>query len=578
MKTPEEKLIRRIAVASKREPADLVVKNGTIVNVFTGATMEGDVAIADGVIVGIGRFEGKEAVEAQGRYLVPGLIDGHVHIESTMLTPREFAKVSLLHGVTTAITDPHEIANVAGTDGIDYMLRDAEGVPMDLFVMLPSSVPATPYETSGALLAAGDLAPYLSHPGVLGLAEVMDYPAVRDADPGMIAKLASSRDAHIDGHAAGIDREGLNAYGAAGIRTDHEGITAEEAQDRLDLGFYLMIREGTVCKNLDALLPVVNERTARRCLFVTDDMLPDDLVDEGGVDHVVRLAIAKGLDPVIAVQMATINAAECFRLRDRGAIAPGYAADFLVVDDLARLSIRAVYKNGVRVAEDGKLIERHFPAADRSGGVTLPNIRTKDVAQEDFAIPLTSPKCNVIGIVPNQIVTRHVVEDVDVENGMFRASTARDQLKLAVVERHRATGNIGLGIVKGFNFKRGAIATTVAHDSHNIVLVGASDADMTAAFRHLVGIGGGLVIACDGQVVAALPLPVAGLMSDQGYEAVYENVKTLNEALGAIGFEEPFNPFLTLSFLTLPVVPSLKLTDLGLFEFRSYGHIPVQAR
>lgn len=577
MRTPEEKLIRRIAVAGKREPADLVVKNGTIVNVFTGAAMAGDVAIADGVIVGIGRFDGKEVVDAQGRYLVPGLIDGHVHIESTMLTPREFAKVSLLHGVTTAITDPHEIANVAGTDGIDYMLRDAAGVPMDLFVMLPSSVPATPFETSGAKLAAGDLAPYLSHPGVLGLAEVMDYPAVRDADPVMIGKLVSSRDAHIDGHAAGIDREGLNVYGAAGIRTDHEGITAEEAQDRLDLGFYLQIREGTVCKNLDALLPVVNERTSSRCLFVTDDMLPDDLVDEGGVDHVVRLAIAKGLDPIVAVQMATINAAECFRLRDRGAIAPGYVADFLVVDDLSRLSIRAVYKNGVRVAEDGKLIERHFPSADRADGVTLPNIRAKDVAQDDLAIPLASPRCNVIGIVPNQIVTRHLVEEADVENGLFRASTAKDQLKLAVVERHRATGNIGLGIVKGFNFKRGAIATTVAHDSHNIVIVGASDADMTAAFSHLVRIGGGLAIACDGQVVAALPLPVAGLMSDQSYEAVYENVKTLNEALGEIGFEEPFNPFLTLSFLTLPVVPSLKLTDLGLFEFRSYGHIPVQA-
>lgn len=577
MRTPEEKLIRRIAVAGKREPADLVVKNGTIVNVFTGATMKGDVAIADGAIVGIGRYEGMEVADAEGRYLVPGLIDGHVHIESTMLTPSEYAKVSLLHGVTTAITDPHEIANVAGTRGIDYMLNDAAGVPMDLFVMLPSSVPATPYETSGATLAASDLAPYLPHPGVLGLAEVMDYPAVRDAEPSMIGKLAASRAAHIDGHAAGIDRDGLNVYGAAGIRTDHEGISAEEAQDRLDLGFYLMIREGTVCKNLDALLPVVNERTARRCLFVTDDMLPDDLVDEGSVDHVVRLAIAKGLDPVTAIQMTTINAAECFGLRDRGAIAPGYAADFLVVGDLARLSIRDVYKNGVRVVEDGKLVERHFPDTGRDGGAALPKIRTKDVAPDDFAIPLTSPRCNVIGIVPNQIVTRHLAEDVDVENGKFRASTAKDQLKLAVIERHRATGNIGLGIVKGFKFKKGAIATTVAHDSHNIVIVGASDEEMTVAFRHLVGIGGGLVVVADGQVVAALPLPVAGLMSDQGYETVYDNVKALNEALGAIGFDEPFNPFLTLSFLTLPVVPSLKLTDMGLFEFGSYGHIPVQA-
>ncbi|MFC4807654.1 adenine deaminase [Paenibacillus sp. GCM10023250] len=575
------RLERLIEVAAKRMPADLVLKNGRIVNVFTGTITEGDVAVADGRIAGIGAYAGKDTVDAGGRYIVPGFIDGHVHIESSMLEPREFAKVLLRHGVTAAVTDPHEIANVAGTDGLDYMLRSAEGLPLDIFVLLPSCVPATPFETSGARLEAGQLAPYYAHPKVLGLAEVMNYPAVAGADPGMLDKLASAAGLHIDGHAAGIGRESLNVYAAAGILTDHECVTADEARDRLELGFYLMIREGTVAKNLDALLPAVTPRNARRCLFVTDDKLPDDLIKEGSVDHIVRLAIRSGLDPVTAIQMATINAAECFGLRGRGAVAPGYAADLLLLDDLEEVRIGAVFKNGAQVAERGVLREAAFPdpAAGGSGGrsASAAPLRVKPVAPKDLELPLQSARCNVIGIVPNQIVTRRLLATVDVRDGRFVPSVAKDLLKLAVVERHHATGHIGLAIVSGFQLRKGALASTVAHDSHNLVVVGTSDEDMLAAIEHLSACGGGLAVVADGRVTASLPLPVAGLMSDRPHDEVYAGLQAVKRAAADIGSPADFDPFLTLSFLTLPVIPSLKLTDRGLFDFDAFAHIAVEA-
>lgn len=578
MKTEEMSLIKRISVAGKKQKADLVVKNGKIVNVFTGEIMEGDVAIVDGVIVGIGQYEGKNTLDLEGRYIVPGLLDGHVHIESTMLSPREFAKVLLQHGVTSAITDPHEIANVAGTDGLDYMLTSSDQLPMDIFVMLPSSVPATSFETNGATLEDRHLAPYYANSKVLGLAEVMDYPSVANTEKSMMEKLISAQFKHIDGHASGLDRVGLNVYAAAGIRTDHESITLEEAKDRLDVGMYLMIREGSVCKNLDALLPVVTLRNSKRCVFVTDDMLIDDLVDNGSVDHIVRLAIQKGLDPITAIQMATINTAECFNLRDRGAIAPGYKADFFVTDDLRNLSIHAVYKDGICVVEQGKLAEHLFPETNSTSDQikSLPMINVKEVSQKDFEISLSSELCNIIEIIPNQIVTNHCKEKVEIHNGLFQPSVTKDHLKLAVIERHRGTGNIGLGIVKGFKFNKGAIATTVAHDSHNIVIVGSSDEDMIVALQRVIQNDGGLVVVSDQEVVASLPLPIAGLMSDKKYEVVYDNIQTLNQALNKIGFQEQFNPFLTLSFLTLSVVPNLKLTDKGLFDFNTFDHIPIE--
>ena len=470
-------LKKRILVAGKKIPADTVVKEAKILNVFTGEWMEGDLAIVDGVIAGIGQYEGNEIIDAQGKIIVPGFIDGHVHIESSMLTPREFAKVVLQHGITAVVTDPHEIGNVAGTKGIQYMLEDAKQLPLDIFVMLSSCVPTTPFETNGARLDAEQLQPFLSEPEVLGLAEVMDFPSVASGNQTMLDKISMTLDygGVIDGHAAGLKREDLNIYMSAGIRTDHECTNSQEAKDRLDLGMYLMIREGTVAKNLEALLPVVTSKNSRRCLFVTDDKLIDDLVDEGSVDHIVRLAIKKGLDPVTAIQMVTINTAECFGLRQIGAIAAGYQADFLLLDDLESISIHQVYKKGTCIVKQGQVTETSFKGSSSAQSESLPNIHTKEVTLKDLKIPLSSDVCHVIGIIPNSLVTQHVKETVKVENGFFVPSIENDQLLLAVIERHKATGNVGLGIVKGFQIKKGAIATTVAHDSHNIVAVGTSE-------------------------------------------------------------------------------------------------------
>ncbi|SEO07008.1 Adenine deaminase [Paenibacillus sp. OV219] len=573
---------RRIRVAGNQEPADVVIRNGRIVNVFTGELMLGDIAIADGMIAGIGKYEGKETIDAQGKYIVPGFIDGHVHIESSLLTPQQFARVLLLHGVTTVVTDPHEIANVAGSDGIQFMLDAAEGLPFDSYVMLPSCVPATPFESNGAQLDAEHLMPFFQHPNVLGLAEVMDYPSVANTETRMLNKLAVTHEAGalIDGHAAGISRDGLNVYMAAGIRSDHESISLQEAQDRLDLGMYLMIREGTVAKDLDALLPVITARNSRRCLFVTDDKLIDDLLSEGSIDHIVRRAVAKGLDPITAIQMATLNTAECFRLREHGAIAAGYQADLLLLDDLEQVKIHQVFKRGRCVVDGGKLVEEAFPMEDpKSVSLSrkLPVLNVHQVEESHLTIPLKGDRCHVIEIIPNSLVTNHRIEQVEVKDGMFSPSVDSDLLKIAVIERHQATGNVGVGIVRGFGLKRGAIATTVAHDSHNIVVVGVSDEEILAAIEEVTRTGGGASVVAGDEVLASLPLPIAGLLSDRPYEEVNEGLKKLNLAMAEIGASQNFNPLLTLSFLTLPVIPSLKMTDKGLFDFTSFSHIEVEA-
>ncbi|MCM3626947.1 adenine deaminase [Paenibacillus glycanilyticus] len=582
----KERLSRRIEVAAKRAAADLIIRNGKIVNVFTGSIQSGDIAIVDGWIAGIGEYaEGAAVIDAAGQWIIPGLIDGHVHIESSMLTPREFAKVVLQHGVTAVVTDPHEMANVMGSEGIQYMLDHSEGLPLDIYVNLPSCVPSTPFETSGAALGAEELRPFYEHPKVLGLAEVMDFPALASGSPGMISKLADANDhaAHMDGHAAGISREQLNLYMAAGIRTDHEAVSAEEARQRLELGMYLMIRQGTVAKDLEALLPAVTPQNSRRCLFVTDDKLIDDLLEEGSVDYSIRLAVSKGLDPITAVRMATLNAAECFGLRHQGAIAPGYKADLLILDDLDKLSIRQVYKDGVCVFKDSKLNEAVFPEAASPAIANNPLAAVirdgmKPLQPDSLHLPLQSGSCHVIGIIPNSLVTRHLQEEVSRDQEKrFIASVEQDQLKLAVVERHHGTGHVGLAIVKGFGFRKGAIVSSVAHDSHNIICAGVTDEDMRTAIEHIVAMNGGLAVALDGQVLASLSLPVGGLLSEQSYEEVYSEMQNLYAALREIGAPDTFNPFLTLSFLALPVIPELKLTDKGLFRFASNSHIRVDA-
>ncbi len=578
MSVTKESLKKRIAIASKQLPADIVIKNGKIIDVFNLEIIEGDIAISDGMIVGIGEFEGKQVIDAKSQYVSPAFIDGHVHIESSMVTPSEFAKVILPHGVTTVIADPHEIGNVSGTDGISFMLGNAKDIPLDVFVMLPSSVPATQFENAGAELLANDLEAFYNHQSVLGLAEVMDYPSLLNANDSIIDKIVmtSKYTTHIDGHLAGLKTNDINVYSAAGIKTDHECTTASDALERLRRGMYLLIREGTVAKNLKQLIKVVNSSNARRCIFCTDDKHLDDLIEEGSVDHNIRLAIQYGIHPLLAIQMATLNAAECYGLANKGAIAPGYEADFVLLDDLESVSIAKVFKSGKLIAENNQYVGESFIKEAPKANLTN-TVLFLDILKEKLQIPVSKTKmANVIGIIPNQLITEKLEEEVDDVDGYFSPSIERDQLKLVVIERHKNTGNIGLGLVKGFGLKEGAIATTIAHDSHNIVATGTNDADILIAINHLKKMNGGLVIIKKGKIIFSLSLEIAGLMSDKDYLTVYNDLKKIKLALSEIGFTGEFNPFLTLSFLTLPVIPDLKLTDIGLFDVESAQHIEVK--
>ncbi|WLD93815.1 adenine deaminase [Alkalihalobacillus sp. AL-G] len=574
----KDTLKKRITVANKQEPADIVVKNGRIIDVFNLEIITGDVAIVDGMFIGIGDFEGNQVIDAKNRYVCPGFIDGHVHIESSMATPVEFAKVVLPHGVMTVITDPHEIGNVSGENGIDFMLENSENIPLDVRVMLPSCVPATSVENSGAELNADDLKPFFKHRRVLGLAEVMDYPSLQNAQDSIVDKIAMSLrySDRIDGHLAGLDRNAINVYRSAGIISDHECNTVSDALERLRRGMYLLIREGSVAKDLKSLIKVVTPNNARRCLFCTDDKHLDDLIEEGSIDHNVRLAIKYGIEPFLAIQMASLNAAECYGLKHKGAIAPGYEADFLLLDDLESIKISEVYKSGELVAENGEYVSDPL-AIEELKPELCSTVHVPELNENDLQIPIgETDQAYIIEIIPNNLTTNKGIETVKVENGYFIPSVERDQLKLAVFERHNNTGNIGLGVVKGFGIKEGAIATTIAHDSHNIVATGTNDSDILKAVNVLKEMHGGLAIIKEGEVIASLSLTIAGLMSDQDFQTVNLGLTQLKQALSKLGFTGEFNPFLTLSFLTLPVIPALKLTDLGLFDVKSFQHIEVK--
>ncbi|MBX9973747.1 adenine deaminase [Cytobacillus firmus] len=578
MKLTIENLRKRIDVAAKRTPADLVIKNGKVINVFTREIIEEDIAIADGFVTGLGSYEGKEMIDAGGSFIAPGFIDGHVHIESAMVTPAEFSNVVLPHGVTTVIADPHEIANVSGTKGIDFMLKSSEEIPLDVFFMLPSCVPATPFENAGASLSYKDLEKYYGHPRVLGLGEVMDYPAVMNNDAEMLKKLedAHSKGKSIDGHAAGLNADEINIYMAAGIRTDHECINHEEALDRMRKGMYVLLREGSAARDLLSILKSVSEHNARRCLFVTDDKHLDDLINEGSIDHNVRMAIKEGMDPILAVQIATLNAAECFGLKNKGAIAPGYEADLVFISDLRNVKIEKVMKSGILAAENGVIKDPVQDSVEPAPAI-LDSVKIGSLNGEDLSIKIGTGNANIIGIIPNSIVTRHLLEKADSLNGYFQPNPDKDYLKLAVVERHNLTGSIGLGIIKGLGITRGGIASTVAHDSHNIVAAGTSDEDLLAAIKQTASMKGGLAVVQDGKILAELPLPIAGLMSARDSSFIFGRLSELNHALRTVGCSMEFNPFLTLSFLALPVIPELKLTDKGLFSVRSFSHIKVEA-
>lgn len=573
MKTVNKtQLKNRIDAANQKRKVDLVIRNATIVNVFTKTLTTGDVAVSDGTIVGIGNYKGIQEIDATGKYISPGLIDAHVHIESSMVTPQQFSKVVLPHGVTTVITDPHEIANVSGTTGLEFMIEDAESTLLDIKFMLPSCVPSTSFENAGAKLSAKDLEPFLQHKNVLGLAEVMDFPAVMRADETMLDKLMLSQ--QIDGHAAGLTELDINVYGTAGILTDHECVTKEEMMIRLERGMYVMLREGSVAKNLETLLEGVTEQNAHRCLFCTDDKHLDDLIEEGSIDFNVRTAIKQGISPITAISMASLNAAQCFGLRQKGAIAPGYDADFLLLDSLEDFIISSVYKSGQLVAENGKYVGCIQGKSDSLA--VQDTVRIAKLTPTSFQIPMgNSRKAHVIGINPNNLITEHLILEVPQADGAFVSNTEKDLLKMAVIERHRATGNIGLGIVQGLGLKNGAIATTVAHDSHNIIAVGTTDNDIKTAVEAVQQINGGLVVVQNGKVLTTLSLAIAGLMSEESFEDVYRQLKKVDESLLRIGAPTHFNAFLTLSFLSLPVIPHLKLTDCGLFDVSSFQHIKI---
>ncbi len=560
------RLEKRLAVARGDEPATLALRNARVINVYTGDIEHTDVIIHQDAIVALGPgYTAHEEVDLDGAYVAPGLIDAHVHIESSLVTPPEFARAVLPRGITTVITDPHEIANVHGLDGIRYMLQASRDLPLSVYVMAPSCVPATPMETNGATLSADDLRPLLEEPRVLGLAEMMNFPGTVFGDADVLAKLRLFRDKVIDGHCPGLTGKHLNAYVAAGIGSDHESTTVEEAEEKLRRGMYIFIREATNARNLRSLLPLVNERTHRRLCFCTDDRQPGDLLDAGSIDMMVRVAIEEGVDPIIALRMATLNPAEYFRLHDRGGIAPGKRADLIVFPDLRRPEPTLVLAGGRVVAQNGVLrpetVVPDVPPSPPSMHVAWDAV--------NFRIPARGTRIRVIGHIPDQLVTEHLVMDARVDGGEVVADPQRDLLKMAVIDRHRASGRMGLGFIRGFGLKRGALAGTVAHDHHNLVVIGADDRSMMTAARAVGEMGGGLAVAVGEHIVAQLPLPVAGLMSDRPIEDVRRGYDRLGAAAHELG-SPLHDPFMAMSFMALEVIPHLKLTDHGLVDVDAF--------
>ncbi|HLE77505.1 MAG TPA: adenine deaminase [bacterium] len=563
---------RYIRVARGREPADLVLTHAKIIDVYAQEIIDGEVAVADGRIAGVGpagSYTAGQVHDLHGHYLAPGFIDGHVHIESAMVNIPEFAHAVVPHGTTTVVADPHEIANVLGMTGFRYMFEAAKYNPLSVHLMASSCVPAGPFESSGATLGATDLAVLLQDRWVPGLAEMMNYPGVLDGDPDVLAKLAAAGPRIIDGHAPGLRGLDLNAYVGVGIVSDHECTTVDEAREKLQKGMYVMIREASPARNLIDLLPLVTQKTARRCFFVTDDRNPMHLLDVGHIDSMVRQAIAWGLDPMLALQLACLNAAECFRLYDRGAVAPGRRADLVTFEDLRAPRPLQVYRGGRLVAEHGTLLPYERP-------VPLPTLPVSMNVRRDslrFTVPASGGRMRVIQVVPDQIVTEPAVDDPKIVNGEAAADVGRDLLKIAVIERHTGSGRVGIGFVRGFGLKLGALGSTVSHDAHNIIVVGADDESMRAAVEVLIEMKGGQV-AVAGREVATLPLPIAGLMSDRPVAEVAESVRRLQQTAHRMGSRLD-DPFMTLSFLALSVIPALKITDRGLLDVNKYEIVPL---
>ena len=560
---------RIIKIAKGEQKADLVIKNAKLVNVLSEEIYETDIAIADNLVVGLAKnYEGIKEIDVKGAYVTPGFIDGHVHIESSMLVPSEFAKMVVPSGTTTVVADPHEISNVMGLQGISFMREASKDLPLDVFMTLPSCVPATSLETSGVDLNSYDLALLIGAPWVLGIAEMMNFPGVVNYDKGVLSKikLGLEKKKRIDGHAPNLSGKDLNAYVAAGVRSDHECTNPEEAIEKLRLGMYLMVREATGARDLEPLIPVLKKINTRKCMFVTDDRHPKHLKKH--ISHMVKKAVSMGIDPIKAVQMASLNTAEYFNLQNLGAIAPGYKADILVFSDLEKFEPEMVFKNGKLVAQNGKVIEdlKDFKLPVLRGSVNIKYLYHEDL---QIKVPKDKTKIKTINVIPKQLITQTIYEKITEKDGYAVSNINNDVLKIAVIERHKATGNIGLGFVKGFGLTSGAIASTVAHDSHNMIVIGTNDDDMYYAAVELVKSQGGKIIVENGKTLAHLKLPIAGVMSDMPFEQVCEKIEELNIAAKQIGCKID-DPFMSMAFLSLSVIPELKITDKGLIDVNSF--------
>ena len=558
---------RIIDVAAGRAPADLVLKNATYVNVFSGELENRDIAVAEGLIVGLGSYSGTEEVDMTGKIVCPGFIDAHIHLESSLVSPAEFARAVIPHGTTTVITDPHEITNVMGEAGIEYMLAATEGLPVDVRFMIPSCVPASPMDESGANLDYRDIDSFFEHPRVQGLAEMMNFPGIISADSEAVAKIVASQAHHkkIDGHAPGLRGNDLNAYISAGVYSDHECADMADALEKLRLGQFIMIREGTAAKNLEALMPLIlSEKYYDRCMFCTDDKHPSDLLEKGHIDYICREAVRMGADPIRTVQVACLHAARYFLLNNRGAIAPGYLADFAIVEDLKDFHVVTVYKKGQLVYQDGQVADFPLPV--------IPEHLTR-LAHDTFHLPMLTPasfaetrRKGLIGMVPGQIVTM----DAGYADGV---DVTRDILKMAVIERHKNTRHIGIGYLTGYGLKAGAVATSVSHDSHNIICVGENDEDMALASNRIAENKGGIVVVRNGKLLAELPLEIAGIMSDRPLEEVNTLLESAKAAAYTLGVSRDIDPFMTLSFMALPVIPTLRLTTRGVIDVNTQQYI-----
>lgn len=556
-------LAKLIETAKGEIPPDLVIGNARVINVFTGEILPGNVAIYAGRIAGVGDYSGPDEIDAKGRFLAPGLIDSHMHLESSLLSPWEFARAVSTHGTTTVVIDPHEIANVSGAEGIEEILSKSDELPVQFYVMASSCVPASDMETSGAVLDAGGIKKLYRKSHVLGLAEVMDFRGVLQGAPGILEKLRASTGRPIDGHAPGVIGKDLQAYCAAGMQSDHETISVDEGREKLRAGMYLMLRQGSAARNLEDLSVLIDSRTINRFLLVTDDLLPTDIMRFGHIDHLLRMLVARGIDPVDALRMGTINAAERFNLERIGAVAPGYRADIVLFDDLTSFNASLVISAGQVVSQNGEMVlslpERRFSQA------LTDSIHIESFESGMLAIPASGELCRVMVAQDGQLTTPAITERPAVMGGRIVSDTARDILKIAVVERHKRSGNVGLGLISGFGLKQGAIASSVAHDAHNIIVVGTSDQDMVLAVKEIERLNGGLVAVSQGKVTAELALPVAGLVSDKPYEKVSRDLDKLDKAAGEMG-STMAHPFMTLSFMALEVIPVLKITDRGLVD------------